>query len=109
MNTVPFAEEIEKGLIVGVLTDPKIMTKIQDKVSSQDFYKNYHKEIFSTLESMKIDEIDSLTVEEKLNGDTRDYFKTLVSDSDSLLPSLSNIIYYAETVRDKSKLLLGCL
>lgn len=107
MNTVPFAEEIEKGLIVGVLTDPKIMTKIQDKVSSQDFYKNYHKEIFSTLESMKIDEIDSLTVEEKLNGDTRDYFKTLVSDSDSLLPSLSNIIYYAETVRDKSKLRAG--
>lgn len=107
MQTVPYSEEIEKGLIVGVLTDPKILSKIQDKVSSQDFYKNTHKEIFAAIESMKIDEIDSLTIEERLNGDTKDYFKTLVSDSDSLLPSLSNIIYYAETVRDKSKLRAG--
>ncbi len=107
MNTVPFAEDIEKGLIVGVLTDPKILTKIQDKVSSSDFYKNSHQEIFAALETMKIDEIDSLTVEERLTGDTKEYFKTLVSDSDNLLPSLSSVIYYAETVRDKSKLRAG--
>lgn len=104
MQTIPYAEDIEKGLIVGVLTDPKILTKIQDKVSSRDFYKNVHQEIFSVLESMKIDEIDSLTVEEKLNGDTKEYFKALVLDSDNILPSLSNILYYAETVRDKSRL-----
>lgn len=104
MNTVPFAEDIEKGLIVGVLTDPKILSRLQDKVSSRDFYKAYHQEIFAVLETMKIDEIDSLTVEERLRGDVQDYFKNLVSDSDSILPSLSNLIYYAETVRDKSKL-----
>lgn len=107
MQTIPFAEDIERGLLVGVLTDPKILIKIQDKVSSRDFYKTYHQEIFSVIETMKIDEIDSLTVEEKLHGDTKEYFKALVSDSDSLLPSLSNIIYYAETVRDKSKLRAG--
>lgn len=104
MNTVPFSEDIERGLLVGVLQDPKILIKIQDKVSSRDFYKNYHREIFAQMESMKIDDIDSLTVEEKLQGDVKEYFKSLVSDSDSLLPSLSNIIYYAETVRDKSRL-----
>lgn len=104
MQTIPYAEDIEKGLLVGVLTDPKILTKIQDKVSSRDFYKTAHQEIFSVMENMKIDEIDSLTVEEKLRGDTQEYFKTIVSDSDNLLPSLSNIIYYAETIRDKSKL-----
>jgi replicative DNA helicase len=104
---IPWSEDIERGLLVGVLTDPKILIKIQDKVSSRDFYKNFHSEIYAAIETMKIDEIDSLTVEEKLQGEAKEYFKALVSDSDSILPSLSNIIYYAETVRDKARLRAG--
>lgn len=105
MNTVPFSEDLERALLVGVLTDPKILIKIQDKVSSGDFYKRSHQEIFQTMESLGIEHIDSLTVEEKLSApELKDYFKTLVADSDQLLPTLSNIIYYAETIRDKARL-----
>ena len=45
-----------------------------------------------------------MSVQDALPEDTKDYFQGLVRDSDSMLPGLSNILYYAETIKSKSKL-----
>lgn len=108
MHSVPHSEEFERAVIAGVLVDPNILTRITDKLSSRDFYKRNHQEIFAVIESISPDNLDSLSVEEKLvNEEVKTYFKSLVAESDQILPSLSNIIYYAETIRDKSKLRAG--
>jgi replicative DNA helicase len=108
MNQIPFNEEFEKALIVGILQDPSLLPKVTGIVTSDDFFKESHKKIMRVIEDMNIDNLDSLAVEDKLTDDsTRDHFKQLIRDSDSLLPSLSNVIFYAETIKDKSKLRAG--
>ena len=107
MSLIPYAEDLEKALIVGVLSDPSLLPKISPIVSSADFYKERHKEIFSIIEDFEIDNLDSLGVQEKLSDPTKEYFRGLIADSDSYLPSISNILFYAETIKDKSKLRAG--
>lgn len=104
MSLIPFAEDLERALIVGVLSDPSLLPKISQIVSSDDFYKVRHTEIFKVIEDMDIDNLDSLSVQDKLSDATKDYFRGLIRDSDSYLPSLSNVLFYAETIKDKSKL-----
>lgn len=108
MNSYPVNEEFEKALIVGVLQDPTLLPRVTNIVSTDDFYKVKHKEIFKVIESMDLDNLDSLTVEDRLSDDsTKEYFRQLIKDSDALLPSLSNVTFYAETIKDKSKLRAG--
>ncbi len=108
MQQIPFSEEFEKALIVGLLQDPSIVPRVTGIVSHADFFKEKHKEIVEIIEDLEIDNIDSLAVEDKITNDnTKEYFRQLVRDSDSLLPSLSNIIFYAETIKNKAKLRAG--
>lgn len=108
MTMVPFAEEFEKGVIVGVLADPSILPRVTTIIGPDDFYRERHKEIFGEIVKIDLDNLDSLAVEERLTDtDTKDYFRTLVQDSDSLLPGLSNILFYAENIKDKSRLRKG--
>ena len=105
MQSVPHAEEFEKGLIVGVLSDPQIVPKVTLLVEPRDFHSSKHREIYEAILEIDIDNLDSLAVDNRLpNGPTKDYFQQLIRDSDSILPGLSNIIFYAETIRSKSKL-----
>ena len=105
MNSVPYSEEFEKALLVGLLSDPSLLPKISLVLEPQDFYREKHKEIYETITSLDIGNIDSLAVEERLTDEeTKDYFKGLVNESDSILPGLSNILFYAERIKSKSKL-----
>lgn len=107
-NSVPYSEEFERALIVGVLSDPSLLPKISLIVEPRDFYREVHRDIYKTIIELDLDNIDSLAVEERLTeDDTRNYFRGLVSDSDSILPGLSNILFYAETIKSKSKLRSG--
>jgi len=108
MNLVPHNEEFEKAILVGVLTDPLLLPKVQQIINHEDFFKAHHREIFSKIEEIGADNLDSLSVNDKLNqDDTRIYFKELVEDSDRYLPSISNVLYYAETIKGKSRLRAG--
>ena len=108
MTVVPFADEMERGLIVGLLTDPELVPQVSAIVLPSDFYLPRNREIYSKILDIDIANLDSLTIEERLTDpETKTYFKGLVNDSDSLLPGLSNILYYAETIKDKSKLRSG--
>lgn len=107
-NSVPYSEEFEKALIVGILSDPSLLPKVSLILEPKDFYREVHREIYKNIVELDLDNIDSLAVEERLTDeDTRNYFKGLVNDSDSILPGLSNILFYAETIKSKSKLRSG--
>lgn len=105
LTTIPFSEEMEKALILSVLTDPSTLPKVH--IDSTDFYKVKHQEIWKVIQSLDVDNIDSLSVEDRLREDTLPYFKELVADADRLLPSTSNVMFYAETVKNKSKMRAG--
>lgn len=108
MAVVPFAEDMEKGLIVGLLTDPELVPRVSTVLNPQDFYRPSHQEIYKTILDIDLSNLDSLSVEERLTDpDLKNYFKGLVNDSDSLLPGLTNILFYAETIKDKAKLRTG--
>lgn len=107
MQTVPFSDELERALIVSVLQDSQILPKVQHIVGVNDFYKDKHKKIFEAILSLDIDNIDSLTVQDKLDESTQEYFKILVEDADRILPAASNALFYAETIKSKSKLRAG--
>lgn len=107
MNSVPYDESFEKAVLVSILSDPSLLPRIQQIVSEGDFFKVAHQEIFHVITEIEIDNIDSLTVGDRLSDSTREYFKTLVENTDSVLPSLSNAIIYAETIKSKSKLRRG--
>lgn len=109
MNMVPFSDDFERAVIVGVLSDPMLLPKVTHIIEPADFYKQTHKEIFEVITRLEPDNLDSLTVEDRLLGkeEVLNYFKELVKDSDRLLPNLSNIIFYAETIKGKAKLRAG--
>lgn len=107
MSLIPHNEEFEKAVIVGILADPSLLPKLGPIVSSADFYMNKHREIYQVIEDFDIDNLDSLAVQDKLSDPTKEYFRGLIRDSDSYLPGLSNILFYAETIKDKSKLRAG--
>lgn len=105
MNTVPYSDEFEKALLVGILSDPSLLPKVSLSLEPKDFYREKHREIYEAVLSLDIENIDSLAVENAITeGDTKEYFQGLVRESDSLLPGLSNILFYAETIKSKSKL-----
>jgi replicative DNA helicase len=103
-SLVPFSDEFERAVIVAALQDPMLFPKISAVISSEDFFKDKHREIFKTMASLDVDNLDSLSVEDRLSEGTKEYFKTLVEDSDRILPSTANALFYAETVKSKSKL-----
>jgi replicative DNA helicase len=103
LQIIPFNDSIEKAVIVAIMADPMLLPKISAILEPTDFYNFAHQEIFSVLR--ELDTIDSLSVEDSLSSEkTRSYFQTLVEDSEKLLPSISNVIYYAETIKGKAKL-----
>jgi replicative DNA helicase len=106
-QTIPFNENFEKAVIVGLLADPSLFPRVSLIIHEEDFFKQSHKEIYHVIASLDLDQIDSLAVQDRLQGKTREYFDTLIKDSDSLLPSLSNILFYAEQIRGDSKLRAG--
>lgn len=107
MQTVPYSEEFERALIIGILSDTSLIPRVSSILEEKDFFKEYHKEIYKVILNLNVSEVDSLTVQDKLSEKTKEYFKDLVNYSDAFLPSLTNIMVYAETIKDKSKLRAG--
>lgn len=107
MNIIPYNNDYERALIVSVLQDPLILPKVSALIEADDFFLDKHKQIYKAIVALEPEHLDSLTVQDSLHDDAAVYFKELVEDSDKILPSPSNAIFYAESIRDKSKLRSG--
>ena len=107
MNTVPFDEHFEQAVIISVLTDPTLLARIGNLLEVSDFYKDRHREIWKAINEIEVDNLDSLAVKDRLTDNTKEYFQYLVNNSEQIVPTISNAVYYAETVKEKSKLRAG--
>ncbi len=97
------------SLLGSVLLDKDAMFKIADVIDSDDFYKNSHAEIFSTMLELysKNEPIDVLTLSNRLEEKNkleaiggRSYLVQL----SNIVPTASHIQQYAQIVRRKSTL-----
>ncbi|MCK4635683.1 MAG: replicative DNA helicase [Candidatus Moranbacteria bacterium] len=105
----PHSIEAEQSMLGALMLDKDAIVKIADLVSPKDFYKSSHEKIYEAALSLyeKSDPIDVLslsnTLEEKgqieeIGGSS--YLASLVG----MVPSASNITYYAKIVQKKAVL-----
>ena len=101
--------EAEQCLLGCLMLDKNAIVKVIDFVSAEDFYKNIHKEIFSTMAELfqKSEPIDIISVSTKLRekgqlegigGST--YLTSLIN----LVPTATHVQNYAKIVREKKVL-----
>ena len=99
--------EAEKSLLGSILLDKEAVAKIIDSVNEGDFYKNAHRDIFSTMMELynKNEPIDVLTLSnrltelqllESIGGHT--YLVTL----SNAVPTAAHIQQYASIIRKKA-------
>jgi replicative DNA helicase len=101
--------EAEQALLGSIMLRPDVIFDILDSVSPDAFYSERHKTIFKSMLALssRRDPIDLLTVTNKLKemkeleavGGT-----PYISELINLVPSATNIEYYAEIVRKKAVL-----
>ncbi len=105
----PHSVEAEQSMLGALMLDKEAIVKIADIVAPKDFYKGKHGKIYEAALSLyeKSDPIDLLslsnTLEEKKQIDDvggASYLASLVG----MVPSASNITYYAKIVQKKAVL-----
>ena len=102
----PQSIEAEKSLLGCLLLDQNAIVKVVDFISSRDFYKGTHQEIYQACQELfeKNEPIDLLSVanrlkeKEKLEDIGGNSFLTEIINS---VPTASNILNYAKIVQKK--------
>ena len=109
IRQLPASIEAEQALLGSIIVSPDSFDKISGIVSTEDFYLEEHKHIYSALLSMyaKSKTIDVVTLVNTLveNGDRDEaggvQYITLIAES---VPSAANVKDYARIVKDKATL-----
>lgn len=109
LRHLPVSIEAEQALLGSIIVDPDSFDKIGGMISTEDFYLDEHKHIFSALLKMYAQSktIDVVTLVNALveYGDRDEaggvQYVTLIAES---VPSSANIKDYAKIVKDKSTL-----
>lgn len=106
---MPFSLDAEQAVIGSVLIDPASLDIVTGIISSDDFYLEEHRSIYSAMQGMylKSRSIDVVTLVDELvhqgvydEAGGKEYIR-LISES---VPTSSNVRDYANIVRDKSVL-----
>lgn len=109
LKVPPHSIQAEQSVLGGLMLDNLTWDTVADKISEDDFYRRDHRLIFKAIAQLAElhDPFDVITVSEELRsvGDLETagglaYLGTLVKDT----PSASNILAYANIVRDRSVL-----
>ena len=104
---LPFSLEAEQSVLGAILIDPQALDVVAGIISTDDFYLEEHKSIYSCMQGMYIKSrnIDAVTLIEELvhqgvydDAGGRDYIR-LIAET---VPTASNIKDYANIVRDKA-------
>ncbi len=102
----PYSVEAEQAILGSVISDPKCLDEISDRITPDYFYIPQHKEIFSAISSMYelSQTIDFISLLEKLkqNG-TYDEAggKAYLTQLVQTVPSSANVMTYVSIVREK--------
>ena len=106
---MPFSLDAEQAVIGSVLIDPASLDIVTGIISSDDFYLEEHRSIYSAMQGMylKSRSIDVVTLVDELvhqgvydEAGGKEYIR-LISES---VPTASNVRDYANIVRDKAVL-----
>ena len=109
LRVPPHSVEAEQAVIGGLLLDNRAWEQIADKLVDEDFYRNDHRLLFSAIRELESrnEPFDAVTLSQCLdkNGQLEQaggllYLGRLAKDT----PSASNIVAYANIVREKSVL-----
>src|SRR3989338_7024039 len=101
--------EAEQCLLGCLMLDKNAIIRVSDFISSEDFYKDTHREIYAAMLDLfeKMDTIDIISVStrlreketlEKIGGST--YLTSLIN----MVPTATHVANYAKTVREKKVL-----
>ncbi len=103
MEWQPHKIETEENVIGGIFkagSDSKSVASVFSFLSSDDFYKKEHRQIFDVTKQMYLsgDNYDFVLVADKLGGDALTYIGSMVQRT----PSAANLIGYARIVKEKA-------
>lgn len=101
--------EAEQALLGSLMLDKDAIIKIENSVTSDDFYKNIHAKIFTAMIELyaRQEPIDMLSLTNKLEEKNQleeiggnGYLASLVNS----IPSAANAVYYAKIIQKKATL-----
>lgn len=103
---LPYSVEAEQAILGSVISDPKCLDEISDRISPEYFYIPQHKEIFGAISSMYelSQSIDFISLLEKLKtSGTYDETggKAYLTQLVQTVPSSANVLTYVSIVREK--------
>ncbi len=106
---MPFSLEAEQSVLGAVLINPAVLDTLTGMISSDDFYLEEHRRIYSAMQGMflRSKSIDVVTLIDELvregvydEAGGKEYIRLIVD----LVPTAANAKDYAQIVRDKSVL-----
>jgi len=105
----PHNIEAEQSILGALLIDQEAVTKIADILTAEDFYKETHSRIFQAMLDIyeKREPIDILSVATRLKDKGVLEIiggRTYLAELSNLVPTASNVAYYAKVVQSKATL-----
>ena len=108
LKTLPQNNEAEQAVLGSILIDQEAMNLALEEIVENDFYDENHKKIFSAMVDLEKESkpIDILTLYDKLKSKKSllnevggsSYLSQLIE----VVPSSSNVVFYAKSVKEKS-------
>lgn len=102
----PHSLEAEQSVIGGLLLSGEAYEKVSDRLSEKDFYKSEHKLVFAAIKKLSNEQkpVDILTVTDalKASNDLDSVGEPYLLDLMARVPSIHNIVAYANMVRQRS-------
>tara|TARA_Y100000590_G_scaffold470120_1_gene662115 strand:+ start:6821 stop:8176 length:1356 start_codon:yes stop_codon:yes gene_type:complete len=102
LNSLPNSLEAEYSVIGGLILDNRSWDQVADILTTNDFYNEQNKLIFSSITELSNENIpfDVITINKKLNGDKS--ITAHLTDIVKNTPSSANIKAYANIIREQS-------
>ncbi len=109
LRKLPFSLEAEQAVLGSILIDPERISDVATMISSEDFYLEEHKSIFSAMQKLSLQsrDIDPVVLMDALVQEgvydieqSKKYIRTIAE----IVPSSLNVKDYAKIVKDKSLL-----
>jgi replicative DNA helicase len=103
----PQSLDAERSVLGGILLDNQAFDDVLEIVKPEDFYREPHRRVFEAMQALasRTEPIDRITVKNELTANG--VFAAVGGDDfidllDKLVPSASNLAYYAKIVREKA-------